>query len=903
MITSIRSTQSTIFQKIICSLITVAFMSTVAIPPSTVSAQASPGIVLPTPGVMVPLSSAYTPALMMGLEVHPDNPLQFDFIIHRGQSKLKGGALKDESHKLIKYFLASLTVPDEETWVNLSPYEKDQIIPESFGVTEMGRDLLAQDYLLKQLTASLIYPEDQLGQDFWKRVRERAYEEYGMVELPVNTFNKVWIVPDRAEVFEQNNMAYIADSHLKVLLEDDYLALENNSNSARFRTDEVANEDVNKMSEMTAPIVREIILPEIEKEINAGQTFAQLRQVYNSMILATWYKQSLKKSLLGKVYIDQNKVAGIDLAGKDAKLKIYDRYMEAFKKGVYNYIRKDYDHYAQKPVPRKYFSGGISGFGDKALFGSAGTGVLKIRKTFADVSPEGKKKIFDVEEDSALLIRATADIVEVTLRVEEMEAALVPADNAMLGRKEILESIRQTVNGETALDPFWTGVGKQKAVRVWKLPEGQTWWKYPIPKEVYDLPEKAVDLNSEDGFDEDRVPAEYSMIRKIAKALDLKMVFGEIDRGSWEVYLTDLGLVSSKKLQTLKQTRKRILEHIDAKIAEQDYLDKTLSHVAVERDAYVFFVNDGQSPTLAEIAQGLNLEAKQIFALNKDFVPSKLPVVNAYVRLPINDKTSELVGALQVTKSQQDHAMLGERTEELWRMIQSGEIKGPVTKNSIYASPFTKKLEEGGVVALMAQKTHILDSLLNLVEAGHMRSVAETEPLEYTITQAGEDHILSQSVATIKAMLAGDTYFVYSDYLTVGMIQVFVPNAPEVIKALIKEGVLGEPVDPDGKLFPIVKKTHGGIDFNSAHLNLQIKRDGKGVPLPISQQPLEEMQIDGFLPVIINIVPVMDLPLLLGIAKQEEEEKRVKKDLDPADKPDWEAKALEEADELSVSNT
>ena len=30
----------------------------------------------------------------------------------------------------------------------------------------MGRDMLAQDYILKQLTASLIYPEKDLGKDF-----------------------------------------------------------------------------------------------------------------------------------------------------------------------------------------------------------------------------------------------------------------------------------------------------------------------------------------------------------------------------------------------------------------------------------------------------------------------------------------------------------------------------------------------------------------------------------------------------------------------------------------------------------------------------------------------------------------------------------------------------------------
>jgi ABC-type sulfate/molybdate transport systems ATPase subunit len=70
-------------------------------------------------------------------------------------------AFNPESSKLIKYFLASLTIPEKDLWVNLShPYEKDRMIArKNLGQTEMGRDMLAQDYILKQLTASLIYPE------------------------------------------------------------------------------------------------------------------------------------------------------------------------------------------------------------------------------------------------------------------------------------------------------------------------------------------------------------------------------------------------------------------------------------------------------------------------------------------------------------------------------------------------------------------------------------------------------------------------------------------------------------------------------------------------------------------------------------------------------------------------
>ena len=90
----------------------------------------------------------------------------------------------------------------------------------------MGRDLLAQDYILKQLTASLMYPEDDLGKKFWSRVYQKAEELYGSTDIPLNTFNKIWIVPDQATVYEHEGAAFVIQSHLKVMLEEDYFALE-----------------------------------------------------------------------------------------------------------------------------------------------------------------------------------------------------------------------------------------------------------------------------------------------------------------------------------------------------------------------------------------------------------------------------------------------------------------------------------------------------------------------------------------------------------------------------------------------------------------------------------------------------------------------------------------------------
>ena len=56
----------------------------------------------------------------------------------------------------------------------------------------------------------------------------------------------------------------------------------------------------------------------------------------------------------------------------------------------------------------------------------------------------------------------------------------------------------------------------------------------------------------------------------------------------------------------------------------------------------------------------------------------------------------------------------------------------------------------------------------------------------------------------------------------------------------------------------------GGIDLNPELFELQIKRDDKGVPLPIPLQPIYQMHIEGFLPVIINVAPVKNMSVLLG---------------------------------------
>ena len=248
--------------------------------------------------------------------------------------------------------LASKTIPKDDLWVNLAPYEEGCIIPEELGRTELGRDLLSQDYLLKQLTASLVYPEDELGQEFWNKARALAYEKFGTTEIPINTFNKVWILPESATVYEHGQTVYIVESHLKVMLNEDYLALQKNAASSRYGTDRLSEAQVKNSSAFSSQVVREVILPVIEEEINEGKQFAVLRQIYASLILAKWYKESMKNSLLNSIYVDQHKTAGVEMDDVTVKERIYRQYMDAYRKGVFNYIKEDYDRLSKKVIFR-----------------------------------------------------------------------------------------------------------------------------------------------------------------------------------------------------------------------------------------------------------------------------------------------------------------------------------------------------------------------------------------------------------------------------------------------------------------------------------------------------------------------------------------------------------------------
>lgn len=224
------------------------------------------------------------------------------------------------------------------------------MISPDFGQTLMGHDLLQQDLILKQNSALYMHPDSTIGKNFWAQVYRRTQDYFGTTDLPFDTFNKIWIVPDKAVIYENGPCAFLAEQHLKTLTESDYVAIQ--------RQPVIQTPESTRYSHITRDAVKEIILPLIEKDINTGAAFAPLRQMAAAMELATWYKQTRLTSLLRQNYIDQSKVRGVDRNPEHNKA-IYQDYLHDFREGIFNLIREDTDPFTRESIQRKYVAGGF----------------------------------------------------------------------------------------------------------------------------------------------------------------------------------------------------------------------------------------------------------------------------------------------------------------------------------------------------------------------------------------------------------------------------------------------------------------------------------------------------------------------------------------------------------------
>ncbi|MBF0330773.1 MAG: hypothetical protein HQL17_02460 [Candidatus Omnitrophica bacterium] len=844
--------------KFVSHLIILAFV-TQCIVPSHLLAQAMAQ--LPAPGTMVALSDAFKPSQLQGMVIDPKEPFKFDFLISRGDEALTPDQKKSVYQDLIKYFLASLAVPEQDQWVNLSPYENSRIVEESFGMTEMGRDLLAQDYMLKQITASLLYPDDQLGKKFWEEVYQKAQSEFGTTDIPVNTFNKVWIVPSEAVILEKGNTALILKTHLKVMLEQDYLSMKQDSFNKEIGTDQMSRQDLSASSKLAADVVRKVILPAIEKEVNEGRNFANLRQIVSGMIMAAWFKKALKQSVLGQVYADQRKVKGVDQDPANNQV-VYQQYVEAFKKGAFNLIREDMDKYSQELIPRKYFSGGFN--------------------------PEFDKAMTVVDHAEGFVVPADLDGVTALLSDKAGAVAAMPKKKTGAGLSDIeLSEKRHQLDASnpkryihgTTLNVLGAQVmfSKQFAQdglspRLYapdRMPEGVPMFRTEPgtnPKDVFLA--YAVEKNGQytPGDAGSYASAKRPIQQFPTRAGYLKYLDKQIANGLSLSRRTEMGRMwTAAVASTLDYLTKE--EVIIGAITDEQY-----SQMRAWSGIPIYFeVLDGMisSDRLGDFLGHLNeISVKDSVSLQYDVSRVVVPVgysekaAGLLRQLGLHLKTADADG-IEIEESsalraadlnekymiEQDQSNNGRLWNFNWNQWGQEDAMKAAAHQQVKGMMMglMAKIKNGvdlkkNLMAILRPKVYligdaqvyrwgwrgwsvvsvaeVIDTERGVVMATPVSRIAENNPLVASLKKI--DYRVDYSVVAVRALQAA------------------------------REGA------------PAVENndTYGGIDLNSQHMNMQIKRDGAGMPLPLGQQDLSSIKIDGLVPVILDIRPVVSLPAL-----------------------------------------
>ena len=330
---------------------------------------------------MLSPGSPSEPPRLFGIAVRPSDPDWVLPFFTKAGNDIVGEDWEREKEKLLGYFYTVLAVPGEDMHVNLSTFEKGRVMPANLARTDLGRLLVEQDCLLKQLTASMLHPGTPDGLAFWQRLESLARQSGK--QGPLEMWQKVWIVagdatlnekaagetynhplPPGYEIRRGDWFGHLSDCSMRVMCETDYLALEKRSEQSHLS---VGPED--PFHEQALVIFRETILPRLIAEVNTGLHFAPLRQAYYGVALAKWYRENvaargvhtglLEVAAQTRASLGNSSEIGPGPGAPEWMNNCFERYLELLD-GVFRVTEPEVQEEAEPRRVRIYHSGGVS---------------------------------------------------------------------------------------------------------------------------------------------------------------------------------------------------------------------------------------------------------------------------------------------------------------------------------------------------------------------------------------------------------------------------------------------------------------------------------------------------------------------------------------------------------------
>jgi hypothetical protein len=286
--------------------------------------------------------------------------------------------LEDATELSLNSFFIGLSIPNDEFWVNLNPWESDRIIEDDLVGTDVGKILLDADFQMKRDFCKYEDPcTGEIGETYWALLDKKQEElvSDGMNKYPgqikeienvlFQTATRHWIVPDRIDVYGNENEIYVINSTLNIYSEPVYNhstfeIVNQDASSLSKECLDYLNETVKEYGRYAAELEEEMILPLVVQDMNSN-TYADLRQVYVSLALAQWYKEHADTTAIFSDFIDSRNLTVLESQTLWSATDIWEEYVKSYREGEYHCWKNRTYHTDEYLVTESkfYSSGGV----------------------------------------------------------------------------------------------------------------------------------------------------------------------------------------------------------------------------------------------------------------------------------------------------------------------------------------------------------------------------------------------------------------------------------------------------------------------------------------------------------------------------------------------------------------
>jgi hypothetical protein len=253
-------------------------------------------------------------------------------------------------------FMTGLVIPEYKFWVSMDPRDPDRIIDEQLGQTDVGRIMLEADLQMKKDFHLYDNPcANETGKAFWNLLNKKRdalvekcimmypEERQNIENVRFYSVDRHVILPDKIYAYTNGTQIYIINATLTIKNQPEYdLCTFNVDGQNSAALSKGCREELNKSAidfgQYFNDLQNDMISPYVVADVNQGEKFEDLRNVYTSLALAQWYKSRISSDIdiFRSMRETSNSTMLVSLEPWSPK-EIWNRYVYSFKNGEYSF--------------------------------------------------------------------------------------------------------------------------------------------------------------------------------------------------------------------------------------------------------------------------------------------------------------------------------------------------------------------------------------------------------------------------------------------------------------------------------------------------------------------------------------------------------------------------------------